>query len=262
MSLPPRTSSSTSSEDRTDDGRLRVAHFPKYNGVLVTETSLPNWKKLLVIVAHPDDESFGLGAVLSTFIESGTDVSVLCFTRGEASTLRSVDGDLSTIRAKELKAAALEMGVSEVHLQNFPDGGLQSIAVPSLLNEAAAISKLKEPDGILAFDTSGVTGHPDHIQATVVASRLATQLGVGLLGWTLPRTVANSLNDEFGSSLAGYEEGEIDFVISVNREKQRRAVECHPSQLAPGIMLWRRLELQSEKECLRWLHHPEFEEPL
>lgn len=223
----------------------------------MTETSLPNWKRILVIVAHPDDESFGLGAVLSTFIESGADVSVLCFTRGEASTLRGVDGDLSTIRATELEAAALKIGVSEVHLRDFPDGGLQSISVPALLGEAAVISKLKGPDGILAFDTSGVTGHPDHIQATEVASRLATQLGVGLLGWTLPRTVANALNDEFGSSLAGSEEGEIDFVISVNREKQRRAVECHPSQLVPGVMLWRRLELQSDKEYLRWLHHPE-----
>jgi LmbE family N-acetylglucosaminyl deacetylase len=36
----------------------------------------------LAVVAHPDDESFGLGAVLSAFIDSGTRVSVLCFTRG------------------------------------------------------------------------------------------------------------------------------------------------------------------------------------
>jgi LmbE family N-acetylglucosaminyl deacetylase len=223
----------------------------------MTETSLPDWKRLLVIVAHPDDESFSLGAVLSTFIESGADVSVLCFTRGEASTLHGIEGDLSTIRAKELEAAALELGVSDVHLRDFPDGGLQNIVVPTLLVEAAAIARLKGPDGILAFDTSGVTGRQDHIQATAVATRLATQLGVGLLGWTLPKTVASSLNDEFGTSLAGHEEADLDIAISVNRQKQRRAVERHSSQLAPGSMLWRRLELQSDREYLRWLHHPE-----
>ena len=223
----------------------------------MTKSSLPNWKTLLVIIAHPDDESFGLGAVLSSFIESGADVSVLCFTRGGASTLRGVDGDLSTIRAKELEAAALELGVADVHLRDFPDGGLQEIDLPTLLEEAVAIAKLKRPDGILAFDTSGVTGHPDHIQATAVASRLATEWGLALLGWTLPKNVAKSLNDEFGSSLAGHEDGEIDFEISVNREKQRRAIERHLSQLSPDSMLWRRLELQSDKEYLRWLYHPE-----
>ena len=222
------------------------------------ETSLPDWKRLLVVVAHPDDESFGLGAVLSTFIASGTDVSILCFTHGEASTLHEIDGDLSTIRAKELEAAALELGIFDVHLRDFPDGGLQSIAVPTLLAEAARLAQLKRPDGILAFDTSGVTGHPDHIQATGAATRLAKELGVGLLGWTLPNTIANTLNHEFDSLMVGHEQDEINFEISVNREKQRRAVKCHPSQLVPGGILWRRLELQSDKEYLRWLYHPGF----
>jgi LmbE family N-acetylglucosaminyl deacetylase len=64
------------------DCELQAPRFPQHSGVIVTKTSLPDWKRLLVIVARPDDESFGLGAVLSTFIHTGTDASVLCFTRG------------------------------------------------------------------------------------------------------------------------------------------------------------------------------------
>jgi LmbE family N-acetylglucosaminyl deacetylase len=224
---------------------------------MVAEVTLPRWRRPLVIVAHPDDESFGLGAVLSTFVEAGAYVSVLCLTRGEASTLRGVDGDLSAIRAEELGAAALELGITNVHLRDFPDGNLRGVAPQVLLDEALAIAKLTEPDGIVAFDTSGVSGHPDHIQATEIAIRLSAEVGVGALGWTLPMNVVTTLNHEFGSTLVGREDDEIDIEVSVDRSKQRRAVECHPSQLSPSGIIWRRMELQSDKESLRWLYRPD-----
>ena len=221
----------------------------------MTSTELPTWKRLLVVVAHPDDESFGLGAVLSAFIDSGTEVSVLCFTHGEASTLHGVEGDLTVIRAQELSAAARELGIVDVVLKNFPDGGLEDIDPMVLQREAAEMSS-PSPDGILAFDPSGVTQHPDHIKATVVASLLAGQMKIGLLGWTLPRSVAKELNEEYGSTLVGHSKSEIDIEIRVDRARQLLAVECHPSQLSPGAMLWRRFELQSDRECLRWLRRP------
>jgi len=46
------------------------------------QTHQPPWCSVLAVVAHPDDESFGLGAVLASFAETGARVSVLCFTRG------------------------------------------------------------------------------------------------------------------------------------------------------------------------------------
>lgn len=41
----------------------------------------------LAVIAHPDDESFGLGALIDTVVRAGGHTAVLCFTRGEASTL-------------------------------------------------------------------------------------------------------------------------------------------------------------------------------
>ena len=232
-----------------DDGTLA-------EGVIVTTTTLPAWKRLLVVVAHPDDESFGLGAVLSTFVDSGTQVSVLCLTHGEASSLHGVEGDLAGIRAQELEAAASELGIADVVLKDFPDGGLARIDAQVLVCEAAKLARERISDGLLAFDPSGVTQHPDHVKATLVASLLARELKIGLLGWTLPQSVATTLNAEFGSAMVGHDRADIDIEITVDRIRQCRAVECHPSQLMAGAMLWRRLEIQSDKEHLRWLRRP------
>ena len=48
---------------------------------------LPGWAKVLVVVAHPDDESFGLGAIISQMTATGAAAHILCYTHGEASTL-------------------------------------------------------------------------------------------------------------------------------------------------------------------------------
>jgi LmbE family N-acetylglucosaminyl deacetylase len=48
---------------------------------------LPAWRSVLAVVAHPEDESFGLGAIVDVFTRSGSGVEVLCLTHGEASTL-------------------------------------------------------------------------------------------------------------------------------------------------------------------------------
>ncbi|HET6949116.1 MAG TPA: PIG-L family deacetylase, partial [Acidimicrobiales bacterium] len=86
--------------------------------------ALPAFPSVLVVCAHPDDESFGLGAVLSTLAAAGTRTSALCFTHGEASTLHGVAGDLADVRAGELAAAGAVLGVTEVELLDYPDGHL------------------------------------------------------------------------------------------------------------------------------------------
>ena len=83
--------------------------------------ALPAWGSILVVVAHPDDETFGLGAVIDAMTSAGSAVHVLCFTRGEASTLNERDADLSAARAEELRHASAELGVASVTLLDYPD---------------------------------------------------------------------------------------------------------------------------------------------
>ena len=87
-------------------------------------TRLPAWSRVLAIVAHPDDESFGLGAILDAFHRAGTRTGVLCLTRGEASTLHGDAGELTAVRGRELAAAARTLGITDTVLRDFPDGAL------------------------------------------------------------------------------------------------------------------------------------------
>lgn len=219
-------------------------------------TGLPQWRSVLAVVAHPDDESFGLGAVLSAFIDAGAGVGVLCLTHGEASTLHGVEGDLTRVRAAELRAAADALGIAEVDLLDFPDGGLTGLSLEDLAVPAEEAAARRHADGLVAFDVSGVTGHPDHTAATRAAVAAGERLGLPVLGWTVPFTVAQQLKEEFGAGFVGHADTEIDVGITVSRARQRDAVACHPSQAVPGSVLWRRLELLGDREYLRWLVPP------
>jgi LmbE family N-acetylglucosaminyl deacetylase len=207
-------------------------------------------------VAHPDDESFGLGAVLSSFVDHGTTVSVLCLTHGEASTLHGVDGDLGVVRAGELAAAAQALGVQQVQLLDYPDGDLTSVSVAALAHHAVEVAREIGAEGIVAFCSDGVTGHPDHVHATEAARLAAEMLGVGALAWTLPSDVARTLAAESGASFGGQPDDQIDIVLTVDRTAQLQAARCHPSQAVPSSVLWRRLELLGDHEHLRWLVPP------
>jgi len=218
---------------------------------------LPAWGSVLVVVAHPDDESFGLGAVIDRFVETGASVGVLCFTHGEASTLHGVAGDLRTLRASELAAAARVLGISSVRLLDYPDGGLSGVARDELADHVTAVAAELRAEGFLVFDSSGVTGHPDHVQATSVAVLAGERLGLGVLAWTLPNPVPSQLADEFGAGFTGHDADEVDLVLPVLRDHQLEAVTCHPSQAVPGSVLWRRLELLGGQEHLRWLRMPD-----
>lgn len=89
--------------------------------VEVTVMLLPVVRHALVVVAHPDDESFGLGGVLDLLARRGAEVSVLCFTHGEASTLHGGRaGDLFQVRQAELAAAADALGVGHTRLALSP----------------------------------------------------------------------------------------------------------------------------------------------
>jgi N-acetylglucosamine malate deacetylase 2 len=214
---------------------------------------LPDWRRPLVVVAHPDDESFGLGAILASFVEAGAAPSVLCFTHGEASTLHGRPGDLRVLRAQELADAARLLGVASVELLDEPDGGLAALDPDHLADVVRRTAQTLGCDGLLAFDLDGVTGHPDHHAATVAAVAAGTSLGIGVLGWTLPVDVSRSLVAETGAPFVGRTPEQIDLVVKVDRERQLRAVDAHPSQAIPGSVLWRRLELLGNVEHLRWL---------
>lgn len=214
---------------------------------------LPDCRSVLVVCAHPDDESFGLGAALATFVETGASSSVLCFTRGEASTLGADADDLGLVRARELADAANELGVKYVELLGYRDGHLAEESLEELTTSIRRVIEQEKVDLLLVFDVGGITGHPDHCRATDAAVVAAGEIGLPVLAWALTERVAEALNAEFPAHFVGRSDQELDLSVKVERTRQHRAISRHCSQTTENPVLRRRLELQGDYEAFRWL---------
>lgn len=211
------------------------------------------YRDIVVACAHPDDESFGLGAIITTLVDAGTRVRLVCFTHGEGSTL-GASTDLAARRDDELVCAADVLGVAQVHVHAYPDGTLSQVPADRLADEI--VMAAADADALLTFDDGGVTGHPDHQRATDAAVLAGRRLDVPVLGWALPEHVAAALRAEFGAPFVGREDDQLHVELPVERERQYAAMACHGSQLTDNPVPHRRIELQGAVEHLRVLHQP------
>lgn len=136
-------------------------------------------KTILVVLAHPDDESFGMGGTLAYYSTQGVDVHLLCATKGEAGTvdpeyLEKV-GSIAELRQAELACAAQALGLKSVSYLGFRDSGMAGSAdnrhpdsLVTASTEAvtarivAHIRRLR-PNIVITFDHVGGYHHPDHI---------------------------------------------------------------------------------------------------
>jgi LmbE family N-acetylglucosaminyl deacetylase len=214
---------------------------------------LPHLPGVLAVCAHPDDESFGLGAVLATLAGQGSALSVLCFTHGEASTLGAASGDLRRIRAAEFAAAGEELGVDHAELLDYPDGGLSDVPLGDLADDVRRMLRRCGAGALLVFDEGGITGHPDHRHATAAALAATEADDLDVIAWVIPADVADTLNTQFGTAFVGRPADEIDLSIPVDRGRQLAAISCHASQSTDNPALWRGLQLLAGTEHLRHL---------
>ena len=87
--------------------------------------------RLLVTVAHPDDETFGTGSIIAVAAERGAEVTVCCATRGEAGEAHGVEpgSHLAAAREAELRAAGAVLGVGRFVVLDYLDSGWPVIPV-------------------------------------------------------------------------------------------------------------------------------------
>ncbi|MCE7858883.1 MAG: GlcNAc-PI de-N-acetylase [Chloroflexi bacterium CFX2] len=145
-------------------------------------------KKILAVLAHPDDESFGLGGTLALYAQKGYDTYYVCATRGEAGSAdpEFLNGfkDTAEMRTDELMRAAKELGLKEVHFLGYRDSGMPGTEanhhpdaqINHPIEEVAGkvVKHIRDikPDVVITFDPIGGYKHPDHIhiqKATVLA---------------------------------------------------------------------------------------------
>ena len=172
---------------------------------------------LLLVHAHPDDESIGTGATMAKYAAEGAPVTLVTCTLGElgevipaelAHLAWDAEGGLGEYRIGELAAACQVLGVSDHRFLGGPgrwrdsgmmgtpsndwDGCFWRADVAQAAGELLRIVREVQPRVMVSYDANGFYGHPDHIQAHRVAWR-AFELADGLVSkfyaTALPRSV-------------------------------------------------------------------------
>jgi hypothetical protein len=86
---------------------------------------------------------------------------------------------------------------------------------------------------------------------------IGKEIDLPVLAWALPEFVADTLRGEFGAPFIGRSVEEVDFLIPVDRGRQKKAIARHASQATDNPVLRRRLQLQGDQEAFRWLSSPQ-----
>jgi N-acetyl-1-D-myo-inositol-2-amino-2-deoxy-alpha-D-glucopyranoside deacetylase len=160
-------------------------------------TNENNVKRILSVLAHPDDEAFGMGGTLALYAMRGVEVYLACATLGEAGDippdfLQSYTSS-AALRESELDCSANMLSLKQVFKLGFRDSGMAGspdnqhpdalVARPmeEVVERIADVMRQVRPQVVLTFDPVGGYYHPDHIrthQATVIAfERVRKELG-------------------------------------------------------------------------------------
>ena len=125
-------------------------------------------RRLMAVLAHPDDESMALGGALAKYAAEGVETTVLCATRGGAGRYGSERGSLSPgelgrIRSLELQRAARVLGVRGLHFLGYRDGRLDQAEPAEAVRAIVEHIRRVRPQVVLTFGPDGLYGHPDHV---------------------------------------------------------------------------------------------------
>jgi len=228
-----------------------------------------NTLRLMAVLAHPDDESLGVGGTLAKYASEGADVFLLTATRGDGGRFKGHrPGDpghpgsaaLANIRETELRAAAAALGICEVSLLGYPDRFLDRADPKEAISRIADHLRRIRPHVVITFGPDGAYGHPDHIAisqftAAAIVSAAFPGLTAGAdpltahavskfyyIAWPQSTyTAYQSAIQKLVSTVDGVERQavpwpnwEITSVIDTRDfwSKVWRAISCHESQIA------------------------------
>ena len=134
---------------------------------------------LLAVLAHPDDESFGMGGTLALYAQRSVAVHLICATRGEVGEVEAeyLQGyeSIAQLREHELRCAAEQLGLAAVHFLDYRDSGMlgsednhhpQALAaapIEEVAGKLVAYIRRLRPQVVVTFDPIGGYRHPDHV---------------------------------------------------------------------------------------------------
>lgn len=138
--------------------------------------------KILAIFPHPDDSVIFAGASLHKWVQEGHRVSAVCCTDGEVGTLRTdlTREDVSRLRKNELIAAKKIIGIENLEMLHYPDGGV--LDVKELRKDLFRCVRKYKPDRVISMDPWAMYEiHPDHRTVGRLGAEAAAFAGFPLL---------------------------------------------------------------------------------
>src|SRR5262249_5382221 len=134
----------------------------------ICEDTMNEQPRLMCVLAHPDDESLGLGGTLAMYAAAGVETSLVMATRGE----RGWSGEagaypgpraLGRTREAELRSAAQALGIGDLVFLDEMDGELNRADPTAVITRVVAEIRRIRPSVVVTFGPDGVYGHPDHV---------------------------------------------------------------------------------------------------
>ena len=201
-------------------------------------------RSLLLVFAHPDDESVFAGGIASRLSEEGVRVSLVTATVGERGKMGSppvcTPADLGPMRTGELLEACRLIGVSTLRVLGYPDQGLRDAPSDLIRRQLVEILRAVRPQVVVTFEPSGTNLHPDHVAISRFAMDAIAAAGdprwspedglphvVSRVLWTLPVRPWNLMRLPHPELEPG-----VDFMVDVAawRERKRAALRAHRTQ--------------------------------
>jgi LmbE family N-acetylglucosaminyl deacetylase len=202
---------------------------------------------LLVVMAHPDDESMGCGGLILRHTRASIPTHLICATYGEAGwmgkPLGANEEDLANIRVKELEAAADALALTGVELWDYADGGVKDADQQEITQRIwEEITKLR-PRAVVGWGPDGGYGHPDHIAMGACTDTAVSAMAEGdrpaLYHLAVDAQLADFYRDamrlaEENGSMQLIPQDHVDVVFDLDTDEvmmKLRAIDCHKSQL-------------------------------
>jgi LmbE family N-acetylglucosaminyl deacetylase len=222
----------------------------------------------MAVMAHPDDESLGVGGALARYAAEGVETFLVTATRGQRGRYKGIppgEGHpgpeaMARIREAELHAAAEALGLREVQLLDYMDGQLDQADPREAAARIASELRRVRPQVVLTFGPDGAYGHPDHIAIcqfttaalVVAADPAADPGGRGLAPHAVSKLYYMASTEGAWEAYQAAFKRLVSLVDGVEREGQPypewrittridtrahwetvwRAVSCHQSQIA------------------------------
>jgi LmbE family N-acetylglucosaminyl deacetylase len=122
---------------------------------------------LLVVFAHPDDESFGPAATLAKYVAEGVRITLVCATRGEVGEISdpqlATPETLGEVREEELRCACRALGIEDLRFLGFRDGRLAEVDPQEAGAKIVKTMREAAPQVVITWGPEGGYGHLDHV---------------------------------------------------------------------------------------------------